>query len=71
MVEAGQRAVMLFVIQRTDCNLFAACAALDPAYAKGLTGAAEAGVEVLAYRTKITTAGVTLADRIAWLDAAD
>ena len=71
MVEAGQRAVMLFVIQRTDCNLFAACAALDPAYAKGLTGAAEAGVEVLAYRTTITTTAVALTDRVPWRDAAD
>ena len=71
MVEASQRAVMLFVIQRTDCNLFAACAALDPAYAKGLSGAAEAGVEVLAYRTAITTAGVTLTDRVSWREAVD
>ena len=71
MVEAGQRAVMLFVIQRTDCDLFAACAALDPAYAKGLSAAAKAGVEVLAYRTAITTAAVTLADRVSWRDATD
>ncbi|WP_293676997.1 DNA/RNA nuclease SfsA, partial [uncultured Phenylobacterium sp.] len=48
MVEAGQRAVMLFVIQRTDCDAFAACAELDPAYAAGLTRAAVEGVEVLA-----------------------
>ncbi len=71
MVEAGQRAVMLFVIQRTDCDLFAACAELDSAYAKGLTAAADAGVEVLAYRTEITTTAVTLTDRVPWRDAAD
>ena len=70
-VEAGQRAVMLFVIQRTDCDLFAAYAALDPAYAEGLIEAAEAGVEVLAYRTTITTSAVTLTDRVSWRDAAD
>ncbi|HKP79978.1 MAG TPA: DNA/RNA nuclease SfsA [Phenylobacterium sp.] len=34
MVAAGQRAVMLFVVQRTDCDTFAACADLDPAYAR-------------------------------------
>lgn len=66
MVEGGQRAVMLFVIQRTDCDAFAACAELDPAYARGLTEAAAAGVEVLAYRCAITPEAVTLADRVPW-----
>jgi len=66
MVEAGQRAVMLFVIQRTDCDAFEACADLDPAYAKGLTEAAGNGVEVLAYRCAITPTSVVLADRIPW-----
>lgn len=69
MVEAGQRAVMLFVIQRTDCDAFEACADLDPAYAKGLTEAARRGVEVLPYRCAITTDGVTLADRVPWTGA--
>ena len=64
MVEAGQRAVMLFVIQRTDCDAFEACADLDPAYARGLTAAAAAGVEVLAYRCAITPERVTPADRV-------
>ncbi|PZQ65349.1 MAG: DNA/RNA nuclease SfsA [Phenylobacterium zucineum] len=70
MVEAGQRAVMLFVVQRTDCDIFAACAELDPAYAAGLTTAAASGVEVLAYRCAISPGGVTLADRIPWRDQA-
>ncbi len=69
MVEAGERAVMLFVIQRTDCDVFAACAELDPAYARGLEQAAADGVEVLAYRCAITPERVTLADRIPWRDA--
>ena len=62
MVEAGDRAVMLFVVQRTDCDAFAACADLDPAYAKGLTAAAEAGVEVLAYACAISPERVVLAN---------
>lgn len=69
MVEAGQRAVMLFVIQRTDCDAFSACPELDPAYATGLAEAAAAGVEVLAYRCAITPAGVSLADRVPWTGA--
>ena len=67
MVEAGERAVMLFVIQRSDCDAFAACHDLDPAYAAGLTEAAAAGVEVLVRACKITTAAVRIADRVPWI----
>ncbi|HEY8571514.1 DNA/RNA nuclease SfsA [Phenylobacterium sp.] len=70
MVEAGHRAVMLFVVQRTDCDAFEACHDLDPAYAKGLREAAEAGVEVLAYRCEITPERVAIAGRIRWRGAA-
>jgi sugar fermentation stimulation protein A len=65
-VRAGERAVMLFIIQRTDCDAFEACADLDPAYAAGLTEAAANGVEVLAYRCTITPQDVTIADRVPW-----
>jgi sugar fermentation stimulation protein A len=67
MVAAGQRAVMLFVIQRTDCAAFSACADLDPAYAKGLTEAAANGVEVLAYACEITTEAVRMAAPVPWV----
>jgi sugar fermentation stimulation protein A len=66
MVDAGQRAVMLFVIQRTDCDAFEACHDLDPAYATGLTEAAARGVEVLSYRCAISREDVRLADRVPW-----
>ena len=68
-VEAGDRAAMLFVIQRTDCDAFAACADLDPAYARGLTEAAAHGVEVLAYACEITTEAVRMAGPIPWIGA--
>jgi sugar fermentation stimulation protein A len=66
MVDAGQRAVMLFVIQRTDCDAFSACHDLDPAYAKGLTEAAANGVEVLAYACEIAVEGIGISRRILW-----
>jgi sugar fermentation stimulation protein A len=66
MVEAGERAVMLFVIQRTDCDAFRACHDLDPAYAAGLSAAAEAGVEVLAYQCEISPQAVRLTSPIPW-----
>ncbi len=69
MVEAGERAVMLFIIQRTDCDTFAACQDLDPAYARGLNEAAERGVEVLAYACEISTQAVRIAAPLPWIGA--
>ncbi len=69
MVAAGDRAVMLFVIQRTDCDAFSACHDLDPAYARGLTDAADAGVEVLARSCEISPQAVTLAGPVPWIGA--
>ena len=66
MVAAGQRAVMLFVIQRTDCDAFSACHDLDPAYAKGLIEAADKGVEVLAYACEISHEAVRMAAPVPW-----
>src|SRR5882757_3310320 len=66
MVAAGQRAVMLFVIQRTDCDAFSACHDLDPAYARGLTEAAANGVEVLAYACEIAVEGIGISQPILW-----
>jgi sugar fermentation stimulation protein A len=65
-VARGNRAVQLFVIQRTDCDRFAACADLDPVYAAGLEVAADAGVEVLAYRCAISPEAVSVAERVPW-----
>lgn len=68
-VAEGDRAVQLFVIQRTDCEAFAACAELDPAYAHGLEAAARAGVEVLAYACAIDMDEIRLSHRIPWTGA--
>ena len=68
-VAAGDRAVQLFVIQRTDCDRFAACADLDPVYASGLLAAAHAGVEVLCYACDISVNNIRLARRLPWIDA--
>ncbi|HVL21271.1 MAG TPA: DNA/RNA nuclease SfsA [Amaricoccus sp.] len=60
MVAAGRRAVMLYVVQRTDCDRFAVAADLDPAYAAAYAAARAAGVEVIAHATRIDREGVTL-----------
>ncbi len=68
-VAEGDRAVQLFVIQRTDCDRFAACADLDPVYAAELTRAAGAGVEVLCYGCDISETDIHIARRLPWIHA--
>jgi sugar fermentation stimulation protein A len=68
-VAAGDRAVQLFVIQRTDCETFAACGDLDPVYAAGLDAAASAGVEVLCYACDISVTDIRLARALPWIGA--
>jgi sugar fermentation stimulation protein A len=66
MVEQGDRAIALFVVQRTDCEVFTACADLDPAFALALDRAADAGVEVLIYACQIEPEAVRITRRIPW-----
>jgi sugar fermentation stimulation protein A len=69
-VGAGARAVMLYVIQRDDCSAFDAAADIDPAYARGLVAAAQAGVEVLCYACDISPRAIRLDRRVPWRAAA-
>jgi sugar fermentation stimulation protein A len=61
MVAAGHRAIMLYVVQRTDCARFRLASDLDPGYAIAFAQARAAGVEALAYGTEITRTTITLA----------
>ena len=69
MVEQGHRAVALFVVQRTDCEGFSACAELDPLFARTLEEVAERGVEVLVYACDMDETGIVIARRLPWLRA--
>jgi sugar fermentation stimulation protein A len=55
MVEAGNRAVMLYLIQMSTPTSFSFAADIDPAYVAAFDLARAAGVEAIAYRCKITT----------------
>lgn len=59
-VEAGNRAVNLFIVQRPDCDRFAPAADIDPVYDKALATAREAGVEILVYDCHLTREEISL-----------
>jgi len=60
MVLAGHRAVMFYLVQRTDCTQFRLAGDVDPAYSDGFAKARAAGVEVICYDTVISVQGVSL-----------
>lgn len=62
VVADGHRAVMLYLVQRTDCARFRLADDIDPSYAAAYAEARKAGVEALCFGTRIDTGGVWLAD---------
>ncbi|HEB84762.1 MAG TPA: DNA/RNA nuclease SfsA [Bacteroidetes bacterium] len=61
-VRAGERAVMLFIVQRSDAARFAPAAGFDPHYAAELRAAAAGGVRLLAMVARVRRSGITLGD---------
>ncbi len=60
----GMRAVMLYIVQRSDVAIFAPAAAIDEKYAKLLKEAVEAGVEVIAIQAKVTPEKIELIKKL-------
>lgn len=58
---AGARAVVLFVVQRQDCEAFAPAADIDPKFAAALLEAISAGVEPLVYGCTLTQTPIEIA----------
>jgi len=69
IVEGGQRAVMLYLVQRTDCDRVSIAADIDPAYAAGLTQAVAAGVEILCFDCTITPEAVEVGKALPFVHA--
>jgi len=60
IAKAGNRAVVFFLVQRSDCLKMSPATDIDPNYAKNLRDAVNAGVEVLCYSCKITPNGIEI-----------
>ncbi len=56
----GARAVMVYVVQREDCDSFRIAADIDPAYERALHEAMARGVEALCYACQMTTEAILL-----------
>lgn len=66
VVDAGGRAVMLFIVQRMDCAAFATADDIDKAYGPALRQAASHGVEVLCYSCHLTPEAIQLDRALPW-----
>jgi sugar fermentation stimulation protein A len=64
VVAGGDRAVMLFVLQRADGDCFTTADDIDPRYGEALRDAVAAGVEALAYRAEVDPSGIRLSERV-------
>lgn len=64
MVAQGHRAIMLYLVQRTDCTGFTLASDIDPQYDATYRAARDQGVETLCYGTNISPNGVDLSDAL-------
>ena len=67
MVKNGARAVMLYVVQRDDCDRFSIAADVDPKYQTAITLAHKAGVESLCYACTLSPKEITISHKISLL----
>jgi len=61
----GLRSVQLYCVQRGDVEEVRPADAIDPVYGRTLREAIDAGVEVIAYRARVTARSIVLERRIA------
>lgn len=60
----GMRAVMLYIVQRIDVEVFGPASEIDPGYAAGLKEAVAEGVEVIAMQAKVTPEKIELTKKL-------
>jgi sugar fermentation stimulation protein A len=63
----GQRAVLLFLVQRSDCRTVRIAADIDPTYAAAMTQARAQGVEIRAFSCEISPVSIDVGQEIAFI----
>jgi sugar fermentation stimulation protein A len=64
MVQQGARAIILYVVQRQDCQSFAIASDIDPAYGAAYQFALLHGVEQLCYQCKMSLTEIVIHQRM-------
>ena len=64
VAQSGHRAMLFYLVQRTDSDRVDIARDIDPGYALAFDKARAAGVEVLSYGTAISPTGVALGERL-------
>jgi len=59
-VKEGHRSMMIFVVQRGDCNQVKPADEIDPEYGKSLRKASKKGVEIIAYQADVNPEKIVL-----------
>jgi len=59
-VRLGDRAVMLYLVHRSDCSVFKPAGWIDPVYATALRRAKAEGVETLCYACRLSLDGIEI-----------
>jgi sugar fermentation stimulation protein A len=60
----GDRACLLYIVQRGDCDAVEPADDIDPEYAAALRAAARQGVELFALRARVSAKAITLEKRL-------
>ncbi len=62
LVQAGHRGIIFFCVQRGDGSAFSPASHIDPVYAETLARVARQGVEVMAYRAKVSPTEIIITE---------
>jgi len=63
-VGMGHRAAVVFVVQRWDARRFAPADGIDPLYGRWLRTATKKGVEILAYKARVSARSIRITEKI-------
>jgi sugar fermentation stimulation protein A len=67
LVQRGERAVLLFLAQRSDCTEMRIAGDIDPFYASALTQVRAQGVEIMVFSCEISPSGIDVGPEIAFI----